>query len=243
MAAAIVLAACEPVVQDVDAVGDWQLEAGVLDGRPLPLLVQHPVTMLVEPDRVSGTAACNHYGAQLQQAGASFRLAELGGTAMGCEPAVMDLETAVLRALGRVTTAARVDGRLLLSGPGVELRFVASETIEPGALIGTEWTLDTLLQRDVASSAGGDPATLVLDADGTFTASTGCRTLAGRYIVRGGEILVTQMLANGTCPPDLEAQDGQVIEVLGDGFRPTVEGERLTLTDPGGLGLGYANAG
>jgi hypothetical protein len=48
-----------------------------------------------------------------------------------------------------------------------------------------------------------------------------------------------EMAAEGECPPDLQAQDDQVISVLGDGFRASVEGQVLSLTSSGGLGLVY----
>jgi hypothetical protein len=33
-----------------------------------------------------------------------------------------------------------------------------------------------------------------------------------------------------------------VVSVIGDGFVPTLEGDRLTLTDPGSIGLVYRAA-
>jgi hypothetical protein len=41
------------------------------------------------------------------------------------------------------------------------------------------------------------------------------------------------------CPADLIDQDSHVVSVIGDGFIPSVEGELLTLMDPGGIGLVY----
>ncbi len=42
-----------------------------------------------------------------------------------------------------------------------------------------------------------------------------------------------------TCPAELSAQDDHVVSVIGDGFIPTIEGDLLTLMDPGGIGLVY----
>jgi heat shock protein HslJ len=75
--------------------------------------------------------------------------------------------------------------------------------------------------------------------DGTLRGGTGCRTFAGTYLVQGGELLVTRLEMNGDCPRDLSDQDSHVVAVIGDGFRPVVEGDLLTLADPGGLGLVY----
>ena len=50
---------------------------------------------------------------------------------------------------------------------------------------------------------------------------------------------MTEMTAHGECPAELEAQDGHVVTVLGDGFSAGVDGQLLTLTSSGDLGLVY----
>jgi heat shock protein HslJ len=69
--------------------------------------------------------------------------------------------------------------------------------------------------------------------------STGCRTLHGRYAVVGAEVTMPEMAAEGECPTDLQSQDGHVVNVLGGGFRAVVEGQQLTLTASGDVGLVY----
>ncbi|MEA2001312.1 MAG: META domain-containing protein [Actinomycetota bacterium] len=75
------------------------------------------------------------------------------------------------------------------------------------ALVATLWTLETLIKGETASTVGGDPATLVLAADGTLAASTGCRTLSGTWVENGGVIVVPTLSADGECPADLSRQD------------------------------------
>ena len=41
------------------------------------------------------------------------------------------------------------------------------------------------------------------------------------------------------CPAGLQQQDSHVVSVIGDGFVPSIEGDLLTLMDPGGVGLVY----
>lgn len=99
--------------------------------------------------------------------------------------------------------------------------------------------LDAVLRGDVASSVAGEPATLRLGEDGSFTASTGCRTLSGTWEAYGDEVRLPSMRAEGDCPADLWDQDGLVTGALGDGFRAEVDGDRLTVTDEGAVGLVY----
>jgi heat shock protein HslJ len=86
----------------------------------------------------------------------------------------------------------------------------------------------------------GDPATLRLGDDGTIEGSTGCRPFSGTYVVTGDTVAVTELaMGDVVCPPQLGDQDSHVVTVLGDGFIPAIERERLTLESMGGLGLAY----
>jgi hypothetical protein len=57
--------------------------------------------------------------------------------------------------------------------------------------------------------------------------------------VKGDEILAAELAAEGHCPAGLAEQDGHVVTVLGDGFTVAIEGNQLTLTSTGNLGLVY----
>jgi heat shock protein HslJ len=100
-----------------------------------------------------------------------------------------------------------------------------------------------LITGEAVSSVVGDPATLALAPDGSLTGGTGCRTFTGHWREANGEILFNEFgMDEGECDPALAAQDNHVVGVLGDGFRAAVEGQRLTLTSTGNLGLGYLTA-
>lgn len=198
----------------------------------------YPITLVISEDSVSGTSACNGYGAEPSSGGGSFRVAEIGGTAMACAEEVMVSETAYLAALERVTTAALESDELLLAGDGVELRFRPLASPPIGELTDTTWRLETLTTGLTATGAQGY-VTLRLDSNGTLTGSTGCRTLRGRYVVVGGEILATRLAADGDCSSALADQDGHIVSVLGDGFRADVDGDRLLLISTGEHGLIY----
>ena len=244
--AAVLAAGCggDPGPAPVDANGDWQLEAGSARGRAIPLAAGHRITLTITGTNLSGTAACNHYGAQATVADGTIRIDGIGGTAMGCAPEVMASEAAYLEALAGVRAADVTADRLVLSGPAIELRFVRLAPAPVAAIVGTEWVLETLIEGEVASTPRGAPATLLLTADGRMSGSTGSRTLTGRYTLRGDELLMTEMAAHGDDPPpDLAAQDSHVVSVLGDGFTARVDAGRLVLTSPGNLGLIYRVAG
>lgn len=223
--------------------GAWGLESATWDGQDLALVDTHPVTLTLDGETAGGTAACNSYGGEYTLTGDQIRFINFGWTEMACMPAeVMELEQAYLNALLNVETAQVVDGELVLTGSRSELTFIELEPVPTAELQGTVWELESVVQGESVSSVAGDPATLELLSDGSLRGSTGCRTLSGEYQIAGAEVLFTTFSAEGDCPPELEQQDNQVVTVLGDGFRPTIDGDVLTLTSMGGDGLVYRQA-
>jgi heat shock protein HslJ len=229
-----------PAPGPIDATGDWRLVDGRIDGAPIPLVEGTDVTMTVDGSAISGRSACNQYGGQLELVDGTLRFGAMSMTEMACEEPVMALEAAYIAALSHVRSAVRDGTRLTLAGEGVALEFERLAPPPTAAIVGTVWVLDSLISGDAVSSVAGEPATLRLDADGTFAGSTGCRGFGGRWTEANGEILFADFAMDMRgCPTELTGQDDHVVSVLGDGFRATVDGQRLTLTSTGAEGLGY----
>ena len=247
LALMVLLAACgaaqAPSAPDASGgavVGDWVLTGGSIDGVDAPALEDHRITMTITGSRIGGTAACNSYGGEIAMQADGLHLDNLAQTDMACEEPAMSAETAYLTALARVREIARDGAELVARGDGVELRFEALAPPPTADLVGTSWVLDTVLVGDVAASPTGDPATLKLNEDGTFSGSTGCRTFSGEWAEHGDQIVAPSLgIDDATCPEELSSQDRHLVSVIGDGFIPTIEGNLLTLMDPGGVGLVY----
>jgi heat shock protein HslJ len=250
VAASCVLAACgqghagSPELQ-AEILGDWELVEWTSNGAAIAPPEGYRATLLIDEDRLGGVSFCNTFGAGYRLHGGGLHLeGDQGGTAMGCAPDVMAAETAYVRALGAADETVAVDGgHLVLTGGGLTLRFRPVPAVPASDLVGTRWVLETVLQGDntssVASSTVGAPAVLTLSPDGTFTGSTGCRSLSGTWAAAAGEVRFPNMTADGECPADLAGQDAHVVQVLGDGFRAEITEDRLTATDASGLGLVY----
>ena len=237
---AFLLAGCGEPAEPASIEGAWQLDAGTLDGDPIPFVDGFPFTLTIDAETASGTAACNGYGGSYTTEDGGITFSEFGATAMACVPEeTMASESAYLEALTRATTVTVTADTLTLTGDGVELSFSDLPPVPTADLTNTVWVLESLIEGDSASNAGGERATLELFTDGSMLGSTGCRNLHGRYVVSGSEVQMHEMAAEGVCPQELEAQDGQVVTVLGDGFRALVEDDMLTLTSAGNLGLTY----
>ena len=227
-----------------DPQGSWVLVSGATGEGEIPLVADHPITLTIDGASVGGTAACNGYGGRIEPTAAGIEIRDLAWTAVACMPdEVMAAEAAYTQALPAVR-AIRVDAeQLVLEGVGFELRFERLPEPPTAELIDTTWTLETIVNGEVATAPMGEPATLELRADGTFTGSTGCRPFDGQWIEQGERLLATTFaMGDVACPAELADQDGHVVSVIGDGFIPSIDGGRLTLTDPGGMGLVYRSA-
>ena len=106
-------------------IGDWVLDGGTLDGQPMPIVPEAPITLTVNAVRISGTSACNEYGADwaVTEDGA-VEIDDITMTLMLCEGPINDSEQAYLEALGRTTSVGMDGDRLVFAGENAELRFV-----------------------------------------------------------------------------------------------------------------------
>lgn len=235
----------EPVTIDREVLtaSTWTLRFGGGPDGEIPLVDGWPITITFNGDgTVGGTSACNGYGGSYSIDGSQLILGDIGMNAMGCEPDVAASEAAFMTALADVDGINLSGGEtaeLALSGPATELIFASSEPAPLGAMTGQLWLLEALVTDGEETPVAGDPATLQVEADGTFTGSTGCRTLTGRYVVSGNGLFFNEMGADGECPTSLFDQDGHVVGVLGDGFVPTVEDDVLMVSSVGNEGLRY----
>ncbi len=226
----------------------WTLRAGGGPEGPIALVDGWPITLTFDGDTLGGTAACNDYGGRYSIDERTLRIDEIGSNDMGCEPAVQAAESQYIAALldvdGIDIAGVGEDGdlggaELALSGPATELVFAPVPAVAAGDVFDRLWLLEAIVADGQETAPLGEPATLLLRADGTATGSTGCRDLSGRFTVFGGEVLLNEFGADGECPASLAEQDGHVIGVLGDGFVPTVEGDMLMVTSAGSQGLRY----
>lgn len=240
----LIVAACASgEISLPEIVGDWELQAGTLDGNPFPMVEGRRITMNLSDDgAVGGVAACNSYGGTYVADTEDLIIGQLGATAMGCEPNVMDSESAFLSVLAEQLTYAVNGNDLTITHSSGELVFSRVEPVPAAALLDTPWRLETLLRGNTATSVQGE-ATLLLGADGRVSGSTGCRTFSGQYVIDADTVLFTTFGMAGDCPSELADQDGLIVNVLGDGFTTSIDGDNLTLTSLGEEGLVYRRSG
>jgi heat shock protein HslJ len=163
-------------------------------GEPRPLVADTRISIEFEGATVRWDAGCNLFGAAYRiDAGRLVFTEGYGGTAMGCLPqprADQDEWLASLMAaepglaLGRDTLTVSSDHTVIV--------LVDEDSATTDAeLVGTTWTLDTIVEGDTASSVPtGVSATLVFGADGSVVGTDDCNGYGGRYSVEGDVLVV-----------------------------------------------------
>ena len=227
---------------DVDATGVWQLDSGRGPSGEISVGRDTRITFEVEGEEAHGSAGCNSYGGGIRIEGHDFDAGSFAVSEIGCPAPLAEAEARFLEAMDAADAIALEAGTLTLTGPGTELVFERVPPVRTKALTKTTWILETLVEGPSASStvSSAERARLRLSDDGTFDGTTGCRSFSGSWAASGDVVTATEMSFEGGCDGPASAQDSHVIAVLGAGFRPEVEGDRLTLTAArGGLGLVY----
>ena len=154
----------------------------------------------------------------------------------------MSAEGIYLDALAKVRTIARDGDRLTLRGPATDLVYAVVVPPEPSALTGTTWRLESLLTGrgpdGAASSVRGGQ--LVLHDDGTFSGSTGCNAVSGKWEQDGDVLTTSDVASEARGCGDLARQEEHVLEVLNSEMTYTIDGRSLLLQQKDGeLGLSF----
>jgi heat shock protein HslJ len=225
--------------------GDWIAISGVTDGATIELVEGRDVTLTIDGSSIGGTAACNGYGGEADFGEGSISVGQVYVNEMGCEAPIHEVEQAYIAALTTATHVVVIDDVLTLSSGDDEWVFERAAPVADTELVGTTWVLDTLITGDAASNSPGmDAAFLEFSDDGTLIGSTGCRQLEGEWSLQSATIEIPVLSpiddpAAGVCAPESEALDGVVITVVESGVTAEIDGNRLTLTAPGGDGLSF----
>jgi heat shock protein HslJ len=220
--AVLSLVACVPPeggIDEDDVAGDWLLDTGAeVQGEPLSPLAGHRITLRLGADgTLGGSGGCNSYAGTYDLVGGVYEMgAELTMTAMDCGAEVQEREDLFLQGLRLTETVELTDGGMAFTGEDTRLNFTPITPLDPADLAG-RWRITAVGRPGEETPVEGEPFVRFSD-DGTMTGSTGCRDLSGRFVVRGDEVLLTELAAEGECSANLADQDGAVVEVLGDGF-------------------------
>lgn len=229
--------------------GEWLVEELTVDGGRIELDPSRPITLTIDGDTVSGTAACNHYSGAIDvSTGAGhgdFVVSDLSWTEMGCEPEVMAVEQSFLTALQAVDAYEAADGLYVAdTDTGTNFHLVHAEPAAAAEFTGTTWVLDTYLEGGNASNwPDMADVTIRFDEGGTVHGATACGGIEGDWTL-DGELLSFARFDRTEIPALTDCDDGDselealVVGVLeGQELTATIDGQRLWLESQTGGGF------
>jgi heat shock protein HslJ len=239
-----------------DGGGDGGTGTAALDGRTFrstqvrghELVPGTRVQLAFDDGQVTASAGCNLLSGSAALSDGTLQVSGLGGTEMGCDPALMAQDSWLADFLTS-GPAAELSGDVLDLGSDTSGMLLTEAADLP--LSGTTWRLDGLVTGEaVASLPEGAAATLVLTDDGALTVDTGCRVGTARVTVTpaaspaggaagvapDGTLALSEVdLPDGDCSPGALAADRDLVQVLGATESAAVDYalhlERLTLTN------------
>jgi heat shock protein HslJ len=189
------------------------------------------ITLTIEDGSMSGIAACNEYGGDVETSGGRFRWLNGGMTEMGCLPEVTEAETRYVKSLETADSIARTDDRLTLSGPEVELFYELVPVTPAASFTDVTWTLQSIIQGrgHNAPVSSAPPVQVIFNSDGTFAADTGCRRVTGEWYQDGDRIVFSSTTSSEEgCTGEARAHHELLLGIT-DGFTFEIEHRQMTV--------------
>lgn len=199
-----------------------------------PLVADSGISASFSTDgTVSGSAGCNRYNGKYTVSGDSLTFSvNMAMSMMMCEQAVMDQETAYIKALGQVKSYSLSGDRLSLKDEdGKDILVFQAQSQD---LAGTSWEAVNFYNGNqaIVGVITGTSLTAEFGRDGTLSGNGGCNNYSGPYTVDGDKIkigpLASTMMAC-TDPDGIMEQEAQYLSALQMAETYQVEGKVLEL--------------
>ncbi|MQY29123.1 META domain-containing protein [Nocardia aurantia] len=225
-----------------DPMGRSFVSTGI-SGTPIP--GGGPLTLAFADGRVTADAGCNTSTGAARFDEDTLVVTDLATTLLGCtsgKSGADDWQTGLLRS----SPTWKLDrNTLTLTGNNSIVTLKDKKIVEPDrSLTGTAWVVTTLIQpQGLVRTATLDQVrpTLTIAADGAVTGSAGCNRLTGTADLPdngGSDVTFHLATTRMACADDVMQLEGQVLQALDGHTTATVDGNTLTLRNPGnGTGL------
>jgi heat shock protein HslJ len=190
---------------------------------PAPVVLGVPTLSIDDERRVSGWTGCNAWTATYALDGDAVTVGPIASTRTACPEPAGTLEDAYLSALALVASWSIEPGandasleRLILAGADGDPLLVYTP-LPPSPLLGS-WQVTAYRQSGgaVVPSIAGSAPTVMFDADGRVSGSTGCNTYDADFVVDGQALLVGAIASTrADCADPLAAQEQDFLSALG----------------------------
>lgn len=183
----------------------------------------------------AGTAGCNLYTGPYTAEGQNLTFGKLVSTMKACAPALMEQETAYLKALDAASTYALESSTLTISDAAGSAILIFERVLN---LAGTEWTLERLGDQAVEI-----PVTLQFDEAGALAGLGGCNRYNSRYTLSGTAITLQPVVSTRMACDDAVMQiETAYFAALEAVERVEQIGSRLILSTADGQSLVFVSS-
>ena len=216
----------------------WTVDSVTVDGKKSAAPAGAHVE-ITSKGRAEGSYGCNGFGADVTVNGDTITVGDAVMTEMACDKGVMGFEDALRSAFSGKLKAKIADGRLTLTTEKGDSIALTREA--PAPLVGTKWSVNSLVTGDTASSlpAGTEKnAHLTFGKDGSVRGNLGCNNFTGTVKISGstitfGRLATTRMMCAGTA----QTLESHLLKVLKGDVTYKLQHRSLTLTAANGSGL------
>ncbi|OCC07804.1 META domain-containing protein [Streptomyces sp. PTY087I2] len=236
----------DTVRSDVPVTGvAWSVDSVTVGGKK----TEAPEGSRLEIDRDGRATAhfgCNHISVDARVKGDRITLGKPVTTQMACDEKTEKFEKAAIDAMGGEHTAKLSGKKLTLTAEGGDTMALSEE--KPADLVGTEWTVTTLLSGKTATTVPADlpknrTPHLTIAEDGTVRGHAGCNSFSGKATVKGSTIVFEPPVSTRKMCPKAEMEvERAVLAALEGPTTYTIKGNTLTVTAEGGKGIGATAA-
>jgi heat shock protein HslJ len=186
-------------------------------------------------------AGCNGMSGEFSVEGGRLLAKNLSATTIGCD-VVLHQQDEWLAAFMESRPELTLDGdRLTLQNEEATLNFLDREVANPDrSLVGTSWTVTTLITGEVAEGSVIDPPPTLLFTDkGELEIFTSCNEGSGRYEQNGDTLTLSQLQYTDQACSDVQGRfDRHIQAVLTNGEVNFVLDEQTLDLTRGQQGLG-----
>ena len=192
-----------------------------------------------DDERLLAEAGCNKLSGAVSVSGDRIEVEQLAMTQIGCDPQRHQQDKWLAEVLTGSLAWRLTDTELVITAGDTELTLLDRETAEPDlGIVGPTWTVDTLVDGQVASSVpAGVTASLEFGKD-TVAVAGGCNSGTARYELSGSTITFDKLtMTLKACADDVMRVEQTVVAVLDGEVTFEVDSSRLTLDHPSGKGI------
>ncbi|MCZ7536625.1 MAG: META domain-containing protein [Acidimicrobiia bacterium] len=203
-----------------------------IGGRDRPLVDGTRITLTFDGGTVGASAGCNSMSGSYDLDGDVLRLGDLATTEMGCDPERHDQDQWLAGFLADSPEVRLSEPELTLTAGDSVVALVDREVAEPDAeLVGTHWTLESIIDGDAASSVpAGVDATFEISDDGTVAVVFGCNSGGGSAEITDATLVFGQMaMTKMRCEEPAMQVEGSVVAVLTGEVAYEIDADRLSM--------------